>query len=988
MNTVTSDKKEKNFSIKKVMGFVFGGGIPWVLLAFFIPSIIMLMGFMDSEIHPYGDNQMLVVDLWHQYYPFFKVVREKLVSGGSFFYTWSTGMGTNFLSLISYYAMSPLNWISALFSDEKSRDVMMYLLTAKIGFCGMFFSLFLRYTFKRNDASISVFGTLYALSSYMLGYYWNVMWFDTVALFPLVMLGVVAICREGKWKLFTISLALSLISNYYVGYFTCIFTVIAFIVGIICEGRSVGDYFKKLWIIARSAAIGIALGGFILLPAYNGLQLAFSANNTFPENMEFYEKWTDIFANTLSFSPPAMKEGLPNFACGMLPLVLLGVFLITPKIRIREKIAGVLVLAFIAVSCNMNILNYIWHGFHFTNMIPYRFAFIFSFVLITIAYRALDTMLTNGVKIYQIIAMPIIPAVVIYLNKIAKSEEFELAMKWKKNFIRDSIIISCAFIAVFILVKFIPKKFRNVTAYVTSIALGFFVCSEGLANAKLGVKTVGNSSYVSYPDRYENVEELLNNIDEQESDLFYRTEMRGTYTLNDGSLYGYNGVSQFSSSANVSVTKFMKKLGIYGSEAGNRYYYRISSPVTNAFLGIKYLVSKSGEFDSEQYALERLDGIGYTVSAKNKFALPLGFMVDENIKIADAALTSNPFEYQNELVKNAVGMKENIFSPQPVALADYGNVEMEKLRYGSYNYRKTENLSESISLSYDPVENASLYGYIANDSCDDAYVSVDDVNVESGISIKEYSVTFPMGNPQPGQRSTLKLNLKSEASNGYINAVVYALDHELWEKAYSLLADEPFNITEFSDTDIKGNVTALNDGIMYFSIPYEKGWSVYVDGEKAESEKLMNAMLGVKLSKGCHDIELKYVPDGFKVGAYASAGGVFLFIFFAAVDAFISKRRKKKAVTADEADESILPDSEIADIQEEIPVADKASEEADADTETIETPEIQEETSETESVSEENSDGEADEPSGDVLAESAEEVIAEDKAEDTENEKS
>ena len=987
MNTITDDK-EKNFSIKKVLGFVCGSGVPWVFLAFFVPAIIMLIGFRNSEIHPYGDKQMLVVDLWHQYYPFFKVVREKLVSGGSFFYTWSTGLGTNFLSLISYYAASPLNWVSALFSDEKSRDVMMYLLTAKIGFCGMFFSLFLRYTFKRSDISITVFGTLYALSSYMLGYYWNVMWFDTVALFPLVMLGVVAICREGKWKLFTISLALSLISNYYVGYFTCIFTVIAFIVGIVCEGKNVGDYFKKLWIIARSAVIGIALGGFILLPAYNGLQLAYSANNTFPENMEFYEKWTDIFANTLSFSPPAMKEGLPNFACGMLPLVLLGVFLITPKIRIREKIAGVLVLAFIAVSCNMNILNYIWHGFHFTNMIPYRFAFIFSFVLITIAYRALDTMLTNGIKIYQIIAMPIIPAVVIYLNKIVKSEEFELAMKWKKNFIRDSIVISCAFIAVFILAKFIPKKFKTVTAYVTSIALGVFVCSECLANAKLGVETVGNSSYVSYPDKYENVEELLNNIDEQETDLFYRTEMRSTYTLNDGSLYGYNGVSQFSSSANVSVTKFMKKLGIYGSEAGNRYYYRISSPVTNAFLSIKYLVSKSGEFDSEPYALERLDGIGYTVSAKNKFALPLGFMVDENIKAADAAMTSNPFEYQNELVKNAVGLKKDIFTPQPVALADYGEAQVEKLRYGSYNYTKTADASASIRLSYDGVENASLYGYIANDSCNDAYVSIDEVNVESGISVDGYSITFPMGSPEPSQRSKLELNLKSESNSGYICAMVYALDHELWEEAYSRLADEPFNITEFSDAHIKGNTTALNDGIMYFSIPYEKGWSVYVDGEKAQTEKLMNAMLGVKLSKGYHDIELKYVPDGFKVGAYASAGGVLLFIFFAAVDAFISKRRKKKAVTADEADESILPDSEIADIQEEIPVADKASEEADADTETIETPEVQEETSETESVSEENSDGEADEPSEEIPAESAEEAITEEKAEDSENEES
>ena len=164
--------KQKKINWKKIFEFVFSSGVVWALLSFFIPAILMLFAFKASQIHPYGEKQMLVVALWHQYYPFFKVVREKLVSGGSFFYTWTTGMGTNFLSLISYYAMSPLNWISALFSDEQSRDVMMYILTAKIGFCGMFFSLFLRYTFKRSDLSLVAFSTMYALCSYMLGYYW------------------------------------------------------------------------------------------------------------------------------------------------------------------------------------------------------------------------------------------------------------------------------------------------------------------------------------------------------------------------------------------------------------------------------------------------------------------------------------------------------------------------------------------------------------------------------------------------------------------------------------------------------------------------------------------------------------------------------------------------------------------------------------------------------------------------------------------------
>ena len=80
--------------------------------------------------------------------------------------------------------------------------------------------------------------------------------------------------------------------------------------------------------------------------------------------------------------------------------------------------------------------------------------------------------------------------------------------------------------------------------------------------------------------------------------------MTSTYTLNDSALYGYRGISQFSSAANVSATKFIKRLGMYASEAGNRYYYRISTPVVNSLLGVKYIMSKRGALQSEEWALD------------------------------------------------------------------------------------------------------------------------------------------------------------------------------------------------------------------------------------------------------------------------------------------------------------------------------------------------------------------------------------------------
>ncbi len=895
-------KKSKFYKI------MYDKGVLYFVLSFIIPFVIMLYAFRENKIHPFGDeNQMLVVDLWHQYYPFFRVVREKLLTGGSFLYSWMNGLGTNFLSLISYYAASPLNWLSIFFSEENTRTAITLILIAKIGFSGAFFSCFLRYTFKRKDISICVFSTLYALCSYMLGYYWNVMWFDTVALFPLVMMGVVAICREGKWKTFTFALALSLISNYYVGYFTCIFTVFAFAAMIIIGfgggiKKGLKDSFYKLWIIARSAVLGIALGGFILLPAYYGLQLTHSVNNTFPTKMEWYESWADIFANLISYSEPAMKEGLPNFACGMLAIVLFGVFLFAGGIKIREKICTLALLALIAVSCNMNILNYIWHGFHFTNMIPYRFAFIFSFVLIAAAYRAYDIILEKGVKIYQIILMFGFPWVIGYLNyMISDAEKFVLEGSLKK-----SVIISAAFILIFIAVKIFPFTNPKVRNAVMSICIGIAVVSECTSNAVIGVKTVGSSDYASYPTKNDEYQALLSAAEKADDDLFYRTEINRTYTLNDSALYGYYGFSQFSSAANVSVTRFSKRLGLYASEAGNRYYYRISTPIVNSMLGIKYIISKDGELNSEEMALKYSGTSGSSVMYENNYNLSLGYMVDEDILLLEDKNYDNPFVYQNELFKLASGTTEDCFTAQPVALASYNGMNVTKRSYGDYSFTKTGSAESAASATYDysGVAGSYLYGYATNGGCDKLSVKVDGKTVGSSVSIDDYPIVFPMGNVQEGETSSVIINAKNDKAAGSYKLMIYALNQSVYENAYSKLADEQLELTHFEDTKIKGTVNALEDGIMFFSIPYEKGWSVYVDGEKAETFALAQAMLGARIPAGQHEIELKYIPEGFIPGTTATGISVVL----CGVIAFFDKKKKKNGVPEETAPETDKPE--------------------------------------------------------------------------------
>lgn len=915
--------KPKN---SKLYDIFYEKGILYFVLSFTIPFVIMLMGFHEENINmlwfhdgkwqEVGGEQFLVVDLWHQYYPFFRVLREKLLTGGSFLYSWQNGMGTNFLALIAYYAASPLNWLSIFFDDEHTRHALMYILAAKVGFCGAFFSCFLRYTFNRKDFSIVGFSAIFALCSYTLGYYWNVMWFDTIALFPLVMLGVVAMCREKKWKLYTIALALSLISNYYIGFFTCIFTVFMFAASAIIEWQGIKAFFGRLWLIFRSSVIGLAMGGFILIPAYKALQLTHSVTGSMPQNISWENSWLDMFANLISYNEPTSKEGLPNFACGMLAITLIGVFLLAGGIKIREKISAVLLLGLIAVSCNMNKLDYIWHGFHETNQLPYRFAFIFSFILAVMAYRAYDILTDKGIKLYHLPMLLIGPAaigVVTYYSKKAAGEVFNL----EDTALKSSLLITGAYILIVVCMKFIPIKDKKLHTGIMNVVITGVICVELSANAVIGVETVGSSNFGSYPASNEEVQLLLEEMRNTEDDLFYRTEMTATYTLNDSALYGYNGLSQFSSSANVAVTKMFQKLGLYASEAGNRFYYRITDPVVHTLLDVNYIVSKKGAIESDSAFLELQQSQGNIKLYKNKYPSSLGFMADKRILHMSNEYRANPFEYKNDVMSCATGYDRDLFTAQPVVSVSNDNIYTEKQSYGEYSYSIDDRDKTSrVTYEFAPVEGGHLYGYFRGNGVKNLDIMNGPLSVDSGIISEGYSISFPMGDFNQGKTAAVSLNFEDDSDFGSYTIVGYSLNEEVFKEMYSRIADEKFEITEFSDTKIKGKVNALNAGILYLSIPYEKGWSVYVDGEKTETFPVIDAMMGVNVSAGEHEIELKYAPDGFYVGLMAGIAAVLLFVLFAVLEA--KKKKAPAESTAPTADDN----GKMADLGDEKAVND------------------------------------------------------------------
>ena len=385
----------------------------YVLMAFLIPFLLMFFAFKVMGVAPYGDKQILVTDLWHQYYPFLVDYQSKLKAGESLLWSWTSGGGTNYVALIAYYLASPLNFFSVLVPADHLREFLFVITCVKIGLAGMFYSLFIRITFRRKDISITAFGIMYALCAFIMGYYWNIIWLDSVALLPLVAAGTFALLRHGKFKLYIISLALSILANYYIGLFICIAVVLVSVGYTIVEFRGIKQLIKDFFKMVGCSIVAVMITAALTLPAYFSLGHAYSSSNSFPEKFAVNIASTPDFAgvlegicktisNSVAFVQPTAKEGLPNVYTGVITIFLAILFLFCSRIKLRERLVCGFLLLFFLTSFVIRQLDYIWHGFHFPNMLPYRFSFLWSFLLIYMAFRVF--MYIDHVKPASVIA--------------------------------------------------------------------------------------------------------------------------------------------------------------------------------------------------------------------------------------------------------------------------------------------------------------------------------------------------------------------------------------------------------------------------------------------------------------------------------------------------------------------------------------------------------------------------------------------------------
>ena len=873
----------------------------YLAIAFAIPVVGMLFIMMVSKYEPFGKYSMLYSDMYHQYYPFFVAFRDAIRSGKGLIYSWRVGLGMDYLGLISYYLASPLNLLSVLVPESLLLEFFSLLMPVKLGLAGLFFAIFLKQLFGKEDISIALFGGFYGLCAWALGYQWNIMWLDTFALVPLVVLGMIQLLRDKKVILYVSTLFLAVFANYYIGFFVCIFVFLLFFVYEICRWQGWKRFFLDLIRIGVCSVTAIGMTLLLELPTFMALQTTQSSVNSFPEGFRLniassntvlglLEAMRKVAGNMGGSIEPTFKEGLPNLYCGVGTILLAFLYLLSREVKLRDKICALVLLLFFNVSFIIRQLDYIWHGFHFTNMIPYRFSFLYSFVMLYMAYRA--WLLRKKYEPIEILTAFFLSAALLCLSEqltvLTDVEVLGMTVGIPVYGLYNGIFL---FLFAGILFYGSRKrkldenaKDREVRAYRQELSRKHSLTKRifaGIMAVELLSTLVAFGLYfpgtnvVNYPKGTNEAASMIRYMYEREEDtLFFRAETTHTQTLNDGAINGYNGITTFTSSANVRVTEFMRSLGYSAKNTFNRYAYEEGSPVTNLFLDLKYMIERDGKERGSTWFTD-VHHYGSVHLLENNAYLPLGFLAEESLARLDFSGSDGSFGFQNELFTAATGVTEPVWYQIP-EVEIYGDAVAitERTSSGFCSYSNCDP-GALVTYCYEMTTDGFMCIRLDLPKRNDYRVAI------NGIELYFENISLPqmiaVGDVKAGDIVEIRVDCK-DGDYGTMDITAGLLEEDVFLRGYEVLNASTMELTRFRSTRVDGTIHCDRDGLLYTSVPQNGNWSVTVDGEEAEITLVGDCMVGVMLTEGTHTIQLRYRNTAFTLGLLASvvSAGIFL----------------------------------------------------------------------------------------------------------------
>lgn len=823
-------------------------------LAFWVPVLILFAVLFFGQVYPFGEECFLRTDLYHQYAPFFSELQHKLREGGSLLYSWDIGLGVNFTALYAYYLASPLNWLIVFWPQGLIIEFMTVMVVIKLGLSSLSMTWYLHDRTGRSGISPALFGMFYGLSGYLAAYYWNIMWLDCILLFPLVVRGLERLLEERKGVLYAFALGLSILSNYYISIMTCMFLVLYFTAW--CVLRPAGSFGALFGRFLRFGFYSILAGGLaavLLLPEIAALSYTASYDVSFPKSVTQYFGVIDMLAR--HFVGVETEQGLdhwPNIYCGALVLPLLVVYFCTARIRLREKIVYGLLVLFLLMSFSWNLLNFIWHGFHYPNSLPARQSYLYIFLVLFMSFRAFCVMTPEGGKkgkspeTGRLLGMSFLltAGFILLCQKLITAKHFAFWVYY----------VTLCFCGIYVLLLWLLQKGG---ARRKPLLLAALIAVTAELSVNTALTSITTTSRTAYTKDNADVRALKDSL--FPSTDFFRIEKIDRKTKNDGAWLNFPSVSLFSSMANADCTAFFKAIGCEAST--NAYSITGSTPLVNMLFSVKYAFYDTPQTDGEEKRF--LESSGSTYLYENRLSLPLGFVMPEEMSQNWLQDLDNPALVQD-------------------ALCDVLGTSAVLVPNESLPSESGADYAVTISQS------GEYYAFVTNPKV--KKVSVEWPDTDKTFENVDRGYLLELGSLKAGD----VISMRSLTEGQDMEAQLYRFDYSALREVYDRLSVSPLKLSVWTDDELSGTVfvdgTRLSGSSstdrgretfrLFLSIPYDAGWQVEIDGKPVKTEKAFGTFLSVPIFETGEEqeIHLTYMPKGLKEGAVLSGGSLLILL--------------------------------------------------------------------------------------------------------------
>lgn len=860
------------------------------ILSFIIPAALLFVSYLLFGVYPAGQRSVLALDLNAQYVYYYDYMYDVFAGRESLFYCWSRTFSGEFFGTFAYYLASPFNFIVWLFPREALTEGLLTMLLAKAAAGGLCCAFLLKKQRGFSDFTVILFSVMYALSGYFAAHSINPMWLDGMIALPLVIMGVERVCNKKGFLLYTLSMLYVLVSNYYIGYMTGIFSAFYFVYYIASgrtsepSGKAVG---RAVIVYGASSVSAILMSGFIVVPAYKSLQmgkLEFGTKDfTLTENFNITDALLKLFPGTFDTIRP---EGLPMLYCGTLALVFAVIYFITKKIPLRQRVAGGALLGVILLSMYIKPVDMLWHGGAVPVWMPYRYSFLAVFLIMMFAAEAFEGIAHVKHKTLGAVFAGLLGLLLIS-DHYAGSEHFNTTL---------IIVIPLVVLSLMTGAVLLYKAFRGHSSM--KITLLVLLCAELLMNNT--VTFIRMNKDVVYSDRQTylgNIPETRREVNEIKAldDGFYRMEKTYHRCVNDPMAAGMYGLSHSSSVFNAKAISLAKTLGFGAREHYSRYDG--ATLLSDDIFGVKYILSKSELLSQYENTLD-IRNYGDIKAYVNEDALGLAYLADEDIigaKIED----KSPFAAQERLAARLSGEQNQIFVTVDDYATDLSNLNAGSTTDNHLSYKKRlQNDGAFVRYLVTAPQSGKFYVYFPTLYERECGLYVNENYIKNYFENENHSIAY-LGEFERGETFEVKLELfKNEVF--FEHPIFCYLDETALESFSEKMRsmNENTTVTRTGKAALSITINTDESRALFTTIPFEEGWTATIDGNPAQILNSANrTFMCLHVPSGSHTIELKFKPAGMKTGLILTACGFFVLALMFAMKIVVNRIKKSQKIT-------------------------------------------------------------------------------------------